>query len=81
MFERVKSALKYWIDPVCDNCDGLGYLRIVGCPTLSDQECAICKGAGKTIAPAGDDYTLLLNEIDRLERQVASKILKKLAKD
>ena len=74
----VKKSLKYWIDSICDNCDGLGFMKIIGCPMLSDSPCQICNGSGKTNAPAGQDFKSLLDEIDKLERVVAKKIFAKL---
>ena len=76
--QLVKACLKHWLDSICDNCDGLGYMKLVGCPMSSDTPCHICNGSGKTNAPADNDFQTVLDEIDKLERVVAQKIFAKL---
>lgn len=77
--EIVKTTIKYWFDPICDNCNGLGFLKVTGAPMLSDQACVVCKGSGQTKIPlddkAADEVLQLLN---KLERVTASQIFTKL---
>ena len=36
--EIVKTTIKHWFDPMCDNCNGpLDIWKVTGAPMLSDQ--------------------------------------------
>ena len=77
--EIVKTTLKYWFDPICDNCSGLGYLKVTGAPMLSDEACVFCKGSGQTkLSLDGKAADEVLQHLNKLERVTASQIFTKL---
>ena len=77
--EIVKTTIKHWFDPICDNCNGLGYLKVTGAPMLSDQACMVCKGSGQIKLPLDDKAASeVLHHLNKLERVTASQIFTKL---
>jgi len=77
--EIVKTTMKYWFDPICDNCNGLGFLKVTGAPMLSDQACIFCKGSGQTKLSLDDKAAdEVLQHLNKLERVTASQIFTKL---
>jgi hypothetical protein len=41
-------SLRRWLNSVCPACTGLGYIKELGAPVLSDRPCKLCKGTGVT---------------------------------
>jgi hypothetical protein len=77
--EIVKTTIKYWFDPICDNCSGLGYLKVTGAPVLSDHACVVCNGSGQVKLPLDDKAAdEVLQHLNKLERVTASQIFTKL---
>ena len=77
--EIVKTTVKYWFDPICDNCNGLGYLKVTGAPMLSDNPCLVCKGSGQVKLTMDDKAAEeVLQHLNKLERVTASQIFTKL---
>lgn len=78
-FEIIKRTIKHWFDPICDNCNGLGYLKVMGAPMLSDHPCSVCNGLGKLKLASEDKIGReILEYLDKLERVTASLIFTKL---
>ena len=78
--EKVKITLKYWFDPICDNCNGLGYLKVTGAPMLSDHPCMICRGSGQVkLQNEEKTITEVLQHLNKIERVTASQIFNKLS--
>jgi hypothetical protein len=52
---KLKSAsalvLNYWLDDSCHTCNGLGFERVPGAPSLSDRVCQSCHGTGRCQVP------------------------------
>lgn len=74
----VVRVLKHLAHDVCLHCHGRGYEMMPGAPVLSDVQCVHCQGTGKTPL-AGEAERGLLDVIARMEREIASAIMKKLA--
>ena len=75
--DLVKASMKHWFDPVCDNCNGLGYLKVTGAPMLSDHACSVCRGTGQ-IKIDDEIVKEVLQHLNKLERITASQIFTKL---
>lgn len=75
----VARVLGHLADDVCKPCQGRGYEVVPGTPMLSDILCMHCHGTGK--APlSGEPEKELAETIARLEREIASAIMRKLAR-
>lgn len=73
------KVIKHWLDDMCHACHGRGYEVVPGTPMLSEKQCEHCGGQGRVKLPEPDDASLwLLEEIAKMERDVASAIMVKL---
>lgn len=43
----VTAVLDWFRDSACRVCGGVGFQRIEGAPSLSDNPCPVCRGSGK----------------------------------
>ena len=76
----VARVLAHLANDVCGHCEGRGYKMLPGVPVLSDEICVHCQGTGR--APlAGERERDLLEAIARMEREIASSIMRKLARE
>lgn len=74
----VVRVMKHLAHDVCLHCQGRGYMLLPGAPVLSDEQCPHCQGTGKNPL-AGEAERALLEVIARMEREIASAIMKKLS--
>jgi len=73
------KVIRHWLDDVCKPCSGRGYSVIPGTPVLDQRQCEHCDGQGRVKLPEPDAASLwLLDEIARMEREVAAAISRKL---
>jgi hypothetical protein len=80
--DTVVAVLKHWLDDVCHACHGRGYEMVPGAPVLSEKQCGVCNGEGRVKLPRTDEPAQwLLEQIARMEREVAGAIMRKLAAD
>ena len=78
----VNIVLRHYMNDLCQPCKGRGYELFVGAPVLSDRLCSVCAGQGRiSLSETDDSAAWLLDQIARLEREVASAIMKKLARE
>lgn len=78
----VISVLDHHLDNVCRTCHGRGYQVVPGTPVLSDDLCLACAGSGRRqLENAGKAALWLQEQVARLEAEVASAIMKKLARE
>lgn len=75
----VAKVLAHLCNDVCKPCEGRGYEKMPGVPVLSDEICVHCQGTGR-VAIQGEAERALVEEIARIEREVAAAIMKKLAR-
>ena len=78
----VNRVLKHHLDDLCKLCSGRGYNLIPGTPVLSDNLCIGCGGQGR-VRMINPDETAewLLEQIARMEQEVAAAIMRKLSRD
>lgn len=78
-------SLGYWLNDVCEICEGRGYETMLNSPILSDEVCKCCKGEKKkplVCEPNWRDYILdMLEDLDEMARYSAGEAMKKLARD
>jgi hypothetical protein len=70
-------SLRRWINSVCPACTGLGYIKELGAPVLSDRACRLCKGTGQVelrCNPAIRDY--VLDMVDELETDMLRAVIR-----
>lgn len=80
--QLVVRVVKHWLDDVCPSCLGRGYDVLPGTPMLSDVMCKTCEGEGRLKLPVNDEAARWVAEtIARMEREVASAIMRKLNAD
>jgi hypothetical protein len=76
----VFRVLKHLVNDVCPACLGRGFGTMQNAPVLTDDLCVDCQGTGrKTIE--GEREQALIEVIMGLERDVAGKIMQKLARN
>lgn len=65
------KSLNYWINNICESCDGLGFLKIANTPALSSHECPLCGGDGiKLLVTSPSIQKKVETMVDRLEELV-----------
>lgn len=78
-------SLSYWLNDVCDVCEGRGYETLPNSPVLSDVVCKCCKGEKKRplVCEANwRDYILdMLEDLDEMARYSAGEAMRRLASD
>lgn len=78
-------SLGYWLNDVCQVCEGRGYETLPNSPILSDEACKCCKGERKRplVCEANwRDYILaMLEDLDEMTRYAAGEAMRKLARD
>jgi hypothetical protein len=78
-------SLSYWLNDVCEVCEGRGYETLPNSPVLSDDVCKCCKGEKKKplVCEANwRDYILdMLEDLEEMARYSAGEAMKKLARD
>lgn len=57
-------VLWYFLDDVCDACEGRGYQVVEGARRLSDKQCPACHGTGRVSPPGGEAGKRLLMEME-----------------
>lgn len=75
----VVKVMSHLANDICPYCKGRGYKMLPGVPVLSDELCTPCQGTGK-IPLAGEAERDLIEVIARMEREIASAIMKRLAR-
>lgn len=75
----VGRVLSHLADDVCRPCNGRGYEMLPGVPVLSDELCPHCQGTGRRPL-TGEAEKALAETIARMEREIASAVMKKLAR-
>lgn len=75
----VAKVLSHLADDVCRHCQGRGYEVVPGTPVLSEVLCMTCHGTGR-LPLTGELEKNLAETIARLEREIASAIMRKLAR-
>lgn len=74
----VYRVMAHMADDVCPKCQGRGFEMMEGAPVLSDDVCIDCRGGGRREI-AGDQENALIETIKRMEQEIASAIMRKLA--
>lgn len=76
----VNRVMRHWFDDLCHTCHGRGFKVVPGTPMLSDDVCLDCSGQGRVpMTNATESSMALLEHMSRLEREVASGIMKRLS--
>lgn len=76
----VNRVMRHWFDDLCHTCHGRGFKVVPGTPMLSDEVCLDCSGQGRVpMTNATEASMALLDHMSRLEREVASGIMKRLS--
>lgn len=78
-------SLSYWLNDVCEVCEGRGYDTLPNSPVLSDEVCKCCKGEKKRpliVEHRFRDYVLdMLEDLEEMARYSAGEAMRKLARD
>lgn len=77
--ELVGTVLSHLANDVCPHCSGRGYETVPNTPMLSDDLCVHCHGTGRKPL-VGEAEKALAETIARLEREIASAIMRKLSR-
>ena len=77
--ELVGTVLSHLSNDVCPHCSGRGYELLPGAPVLSDDMCMHCHGTGRKPL-VGMEENALADTISRMEREIASAIMRKLSR-
>lgn len=77
-----RSALHYYLSPVCPECEGRKFLAVPGTPMLSGRICPKCQGTGKRRIPItnGREIAEIVASLQRIEKVVEDGMRKRLAK-
>ena len=75
----VGRVLAHLANDVCPPCNGRGYELLPGAPVLSDTLCVHCQGTGRRPL-VGEAERALAETIARMEREIASAVMQKLAR-
>lgn len=73
--KTVTEVLSHWLDDICNPCRGRGYAVVPGTPMLGDVPCSACNGTGRVKLTSSDAARWLLDEIGRMEREIAVAIM------
>jgi len=78
-------SLSYWLNDMCEACEGRGYEMLPNSPVLSDVPCKCCKGE-KTkpliVEHRLRDYVLdMIEDLEEMAHSVAGAVMKRLARD
>ncbi|MFN5832228.1 MAG: hypothetical protein ACK459_00680 [Akkermansiaceae bacterium] len=73
--KTVTEVLSHWLDDICNPCRGRGYAVVPGTPMLGDVPCSACNGTGHVKLTSSDAARWLLDEIGRMEREIAVAIM------
>jgi hypothetical protein len=76
--DTVAEVLAHWFDGVCNPCRGLGYAVVPGTPMLGDIPCGVCNGTGRVKLDSSDAALWLLEEVGKMEREIAVAIMQKM---
>jgi hypothetical protein len=76
----VYRVLTHLMDDVCGHCEGRGYKMLPSAPVLSDELCMHCQGTGRKPVTGAEERDLM-EEIARLEREIAASIMRRLARE
>lgn len=68
------TALAQFLRPVCEACDGVGYLKIPGTPKLSDAACPCCEGTGKAPIRGGEQGRRFHGWLEDFYRRAGQRI-------
>lgn len=75
-------SLRRWLNSVCPACTGVGKVKVLGAPVLSEKDCPLCLGTGQTelrCNPAIRDYVLdMVEELEDDLRRSVQRARKKL---
>ena len=76
----VNRVLRHYLDDLCRVCSGRGFKLIEGAPVLSDEICLDCGGQGRVpMEKATDGAVALLDAMQRMEKEVAGAVMRRLA--
>lgn len=71
-------VLWWWLDSICDACQGTGYQVVEGTNRLSDKQCPACHATGHVPVPGGDKGKKLAEEMEEFANRAAGTMLRKL---
>lgn len=71
-------VLWWWLDRICDACEGRGYQTIPGTPKLSDTPCKACHGSGEVPVPGGAAGAKLAAEMEDYAARAGQTLGKRL---
>lgn len=74
----VYRVMAHLANDVCPKCQGRGFEMMEGAPVLSDDICIDCRGGGRREIE-GDQENALIETIKRMEQEMASAVMRKLA--
>lgn len=76
----VNQVLRYYLDDLCRSCSGRGFKLMDHAPVLSDDLCLDCAGQGRLpMEKASDGALALLDAMQRMEKEVAGAVMRRLA--
>ena len=73
--KTVNDVLSHWFNDMCHPCHGRGYAVVPGTPMLGDVPCGACNGTGRVKLVSSDAARWLLDEVGRMEREIAVAIM------
>lgn len=73
--KTVNDVLVHWLDDICNPCLGRGYAVVPGTPMLGDVPCSLCNGTGRVKLVSSDAARWLLDEVEKMEREIAVAIM------
>jgi uncharacterized protein len=83
--EVADLSLMYWLDSVCEVCDGKGHPKIITAPTLAACVCPACDGTGqrklKCRAEVKDYILDAVQQLESMEREAGVRAIKKLSNE
>ncbi len=78
-------VLDFWLNDICNPCNGLGYTKHEHAPSLTDQVCTVCNGSGKiefkcerSVRKYAED---ILEELPQIAIDAEKRAIKRLAKE
>ena len=72
------SVLSWWLNHVCNACNGVKFEVIQDSPSLSARSCKVCKGSGESKLPHGESGKILLEWVEECKQAWATSIKKRL---
>ena len=72
------SVLAWWLNHVCNACNGVKFEVIQDSPSLSARSCKVCKGSGESKLPHGESGKILLEWVEECKQAWSTAIKRRL---